>query len=169
MVTATKKRKARSDPGRAKRVPGWEREVLLEKAHGMMSRLSDEEVAAALPVLERYAQDPGAMPESPGTLKVHPPIPFKDFAEFLKNVNEMLSGDSSRDFQSVDACDLACFVHNRGSEEDEAEAVIGLMPIVNRVFVASADAREAEVARRRAKWAKEELEKLRKQCGKTKK
>ncbi|MDO8632529.1 MAG: hypothetical protein Q7R41_18765 [Phycisphaerales bacterium] len=55
-MVATKKRKARRDPGRAQKSPDSVREPELDRAIGLLCKLNLIDLRSAIPVLERYAR-----------------------------------------------------------------------------------------------------------------
>ena len=154
MGVGTKKRKARSDPGRAKQGPSKRRDVLLRRARGFMRDLSETDLKAAIPVLERYAQCPDGVPAEPAIGPGHPRIAFEDFAEWMATIRLLIDWT---DVQEPCASDLAIFVANKGTVTEKAEALIAMIPIATRVFERGGEQEEkyrAESAETDAKESK---------------
>ena len=109
---------------------GPARKPTLDKAQALLGRLATPVVAALIPVFEKYAL-PGASgaPESSG-----PAIDFPTFAEHMETLVNMIDAHGDIDIESPECAALGTFICNHGTKEDNAEALLAIMPVATRVF-----------------------------------
>jgi len=61
-----------------------------------------------------------------------PAIDFPTFAEHMETLVNMI--DSHVDIKSPECAALGTFICNHGTKEDNAEALLAIMPVATRVF-----------------------------------
>jgi len=134
-------------------------EPALRKAQELLRHLSLCDLHAVIPVLEKYdlcKGDGGVRSAKPapdyfcplpggenGAGEQRPAVPFSEFAEHLETLVSMMDSPAT-DISAPECAAIGTFICNKGTKEENAEALLALMPVATRVFLRWDEAVEAE-------------------------